>query len=530
MPVVVTGLVAVLAFGTWTVVTVGAGDPCEQPVTVRVAATPEIAPVVGGVAEGITGACARFEVSNREGVQTAEALAVSDGGLAPHVWIPESTLLLRRARGAGADGVPETGPSVATSPVVLGLTEDAAGTLGWPARVPAWRDVLAPGRGLTVGLPDPARDPVGVSALLGVRDTARNPAEFTAALRALSPNTVAGSADLFSLLPGLSGAQAAAKGVTVVPTSENALLRHNVRSPGAPLVAAYSAAIPALDYPLVVLAHAGQAETRAAAALRDALRGERGRAALADAGFRTPDGRMQRDRSGDRRTESKTIPLPALPPAEEIDRLLNQWSRVHLTARAQVLIDVSGSMNAIVGDTGRTRMQVTREAAQRALDLFKPATDLRVLAFSTRLDGDRDFREVLPMAPVGKHRASGAADRLGALEATPNGQTGLYDSVLAAYQVARREWEPGRLNLVIVMTDGRNEDPASIARADLLAELTRLRDPRRPLPVIGIGLGPDIDVAELTEISRATGGQAFTTADPARIGEVFFAALNAMSG
>ena len=190
----------------------------------------------------------------------------------------------------------------------------------------------------------------------------------------------------------------------------------------------------------------------------------------------------------------------------------------------QVLLDVSGSMNAQVPGTGLNRMQLTTQATAKALHLFKPATQLRMLAFSTRLDGDKDYREILPMAPVAQHLAGGALDRLSQLKATANGGTGLYDSILDTYRTARREWEPGRLNLVIVMTDGRNEDPRGISRADLLAELAKLQDPRRPIPLIGVGVGPDADKAELDQLTAATGGQAFVAPDPAKITDVFFGA------
>jgi Mg-chelatase subunit ChlD len=81
---------------------------------------------------------------------------------------------------------------------------------------------------------------------------------------------------------------------------------------------------------------------------------------------------------------------------------------------------------------------------------------------------------------------------------------------------------------VILMTDGRNEDKNSITRDALLAELAKLQDPKRPILIVGIGIGPDIDVGELQAIAGATGGQAFTTPDPTKIGDVFYAALAKM--
>jgi len=44
----------------------------------------------------------------------------------------------------------------------------------------------------------------------------------------------------------------------------------------------------------------------------------------------------------------------------------------------------------------------------------------------------------------------------------------------------------------------------------------------------GIGIGPGVDPTELKKVSEATGGQAFTTPDPTKIGDVFYAALSKM--
>ncbi|NUT90565.1 MAG: VWA domain-containing protein, partial [Saccharothrix sp.] len=93
---------------------------------------------------------------------------------------------------------------------------------------------------------------------------------------------------------------------------------------------------------------------------------------------------------------------------------------------------------------------------------------------------------------------------------------------------ARENWESGRLNVVVVMTDGRNEDQAGISRETLLGELAALQDPRRPLPVVALGIGEDADVEELTAIASATGGRAFTTPDPAAITSIFHTALSGM--
>jgi hypothetical protein len=172
-------------------------------------------------------------------------------------------------------------------------------------------------------------------------------------------------------------------------------------------------------------------------------------------------------------------------------------------------------------------MQVTLEASEGGIKLMNPRTKLGIWVFSAELDGPKDYREVLPVLPLNESLPTGALDKLRAIRATPTGRTGLYDTTLAAYTSARQNWEPGRINLVLILTDGKNDDDGrGVSRADLLAELQKMQDPNRPLPIVFIGIGPDVDAVELNAISKATNGQTFSTADPTKINEIFFAALS----
>jgi hypothetical protein len=345
-------------------------------------------------------------------------------------------------------------------------------------------------------------------------------------MRKLSPNTVSQQSELFGRLPGSTSP---AEPLAAFPTSENALLRHNVKQDGSALVAAYAdPAVPALDYPFVVLPETPDAKRVAAEKFLAKLIDQETSDALADAGFRTPDGKALRDRSQDKRTTARPMTPVRLPAVDQVDQVLNSWAGVNLSGRVQVLLDVSGSMNKPVPGTPLNRMEVTLQAAIAGVGLFKPTTKIGWWLFSTKLDGDKDYSVLLPMRTVSEQVAAGAIDKLKAVKAVPNGGTGMFDSVLAAYKDARQNWEPGRINTVIVMTDGKNEDPEGISIDTLLAELGKLQDPRRPLKIVGIGIGPDIDAAELKRVAEATGGQAFTTADPTKIGDVFYAALSKM--
>ena len=75
------------------------------------------------------------------------------------------------------------------------------------------------------------------------------------------------------------------------------------------------------------------------------------------------------------------------------------------------------------------------------------------------------------------------------------------------------------------MTDGRNDDPGSIGLDELLARLRDLRDPDRPVRIVGIAISEDADLASLEQMAQATGGDAYLAAQPQDILGVFARAV-----
>jgi hypothetical protein len=193
--------------------------------------------------------------------------------------------------------------------------------------------------------------------------------------------------------------------------------------------------------------------------------------------------------------------------------------------RILAVLDVSGSMLTKVPTAGNlTREQVTIQAAIGGLALFDDSWALGLWTFSTRLDGARDYRELLPITPLSATRERAGAVLAG-IRPKKGGETGLYDTTLAAYREVQDDWDPGRLNAVVIMTDGKNQDDSGVTLPALLTELRKLKDPKRPVDVVAIGIGPDIDAGALQQIIGVTGGGLFRAADPAKIGEIFLRAL-----
>ncbi|MCE7008953.1 substrate-binding and VWA domain-containing protein [Kibdelosporangium philippinense] len=505
---------------------------CANPVVLNVVAAPDIAPVVDKVASGLNpndvNTCYRVEMVVNDSAVVADQLAAPRPVNPPAVWVADSSVWLRRAKEKGAAQVPDSGSSIASSPVVMALAEPAAKARSWPEKQLNWADVIGVGgQDLNVGMVDPSVDAVGVSALIAVRQVtalSSDPAaNNVAVLRKLSPNAASGSSELFAK----TGTTASGPPITAFPTSERALLDNNAKRKDEQLVAVYpEPASPSLDYPYAVLP-SSEPVAVAAAKFRTAMLSQSVGEALATNGLRFPDGRVAGTPPTDNRTIVRQLRPVAAPGTAQLDQVLNTWAGISKASRIQAVLDVSGSMNGVIPGSGKTRMQVTLEASEGGIRLMNPRTKLGIWVFSAELDGDKDYKEVLPVLPLNESLPQGALEKLRAIKATPTGRTGLYDTALAAYTSARQNWEPGRLNLVLILTDGKNDDDGrGVNRESLLAELGKMQDPNRPLPIVFIGFGPDVDVNELNAISKATGGQAFNTADPTKINEIFFAALS----
>ncbi|HMG28580.1 MAG TPA: hypothetical protein VK585_00480 [Jiangellaceae bacterium] len=67
--------------------------------------------------------------------------------------------------------------------------------------------------------------------------------------------------------------------------------------------------------------------------------------------------------------------------------------------------------------------------------------------------------------------------------------------------------------------------PVGIDLVNLLTTLRTEVDPARPIPVITIGMGPEADLDALTQISEASGANAYRAEDPADIEQVFLDAM-----
>jgi hypothetical protein len=102
---------------------------------------------------------------------------------------------------------------------------------------------------------------------------------------------------------------------------------------------------------------------------------------------------------------------------------------------------------------------------------------------------------------------------------------GLYESMLAAYKAVKDGWRDGMSNTVLVFTSGSNTKPDGLRLDDVNLELEKLTDPTKPIRVVLLGLGPDVNLDELNSIAKTTGGKAFKVEKPEEIGAIFLQGL-----
>ncbi|MGI5246129.1 VWA domain-containing protein [Dactylosporangium sp. CA-139066] len=494
------------------------------------------------------GNCVDIEVIDEDPADVASALAgranktLTGVGQAngktriPDIWVADSSLWLLRLQAANPQSAPVTPKSIARSPVVLAMPEPIATTFGWPQKKITYTDLIAKvatDQKVKVGIVEPSRDATGLGGLLtlaaaaqaaGGGNATQATQTATAALRALAAGRSALRADLLQKFPRGSDPTALSSGLSVAPLSEQAVIQYNGVQPPVRLAAIYAEPMPALDYPAVVLS---PDKASIATELLKSFDTQEFRDQLGAIGLRGPDGAPGKGFATPTSAPSTLSGAGAAPDAATVEGLLTKWQAITLPARMLAVIDVSGSMLEPVPTAGgATRMQVTLEAARKGMSLFDDSWALGVWEFSTLMDGNKDYKQLVPIGPLVSQRTQ-CLQALSQIQAKKNGDTALYDTILAAYKTVQQGYESGRVNSVIVMTDGANDDPAGGLSLDqLIAELKKAADPAKPIQLILIGISDQADQVHMKQITDAIGGGTFVAPDPAKIGDIFLQAIS----
>ena len=474
--------------------------------------------------------CVQTKITSQDSADTSAVLA--SGGLDADAWIPESDVWVDRmtATAASLGQTPpevEVGEAVAATPVVFAAPATKAAQIA--SEPVTWSRVL--GGGMPTILPDPEASSTSLAGLLALRghSSPDDPRQVAGAMIELGKSIPASTGAAFAAL-------AAVQQPSVVITSEAQVAAYNLEEPAETLVAAYPADGTVLvDYPFVRLpapsddeatadgaANATKTRAELLTAFAEAARDATDR--LAADGFRASDGTGAIDVAG-LAAEGPVGAATELDAAAQLE-ILRAWAVLTLRSRMLAVIDVSGSMEE-PAESGLRRIDIFQQAAIGAMEKFSGEVELGVWVFSTARNGDLDWEDLSPIAPLADqaHKAE-IAGIIQSLPARLGGATGLYDTTLAAVQRVRESYDPEKVNSVLLITDGRNEDENGIDLDTLLGELAKMDDPTKPVPVIMIGFGPDTDLAAMQRIAQATKGAAYSASRPEDLGTVLVDALS----
>ncbi len=488
---------------------------CRVDDTVRVTVVPELGALVRDVLSGpipiAGGGCTIAEVRTEEPLQTLGVLAGADLSAQPQVWVPDDTSWAGRA----GDAVAATGQVLARTPLVVATSRSVAEGQGWTGSPPSWVQAFGAPSGAV--LPDAVADPVGLLALAALQtgSGAGEPGD-TAVVQAV----VAAGRQERTTADALAAAVAGDVDAPVAVVTEQQVRAATDDGAGELVVVLPAEGSPQLQVP-VLRTPAGQDDAAAVQAVLDRLD-----ATAADgAGVRAAGWRDAGGRAGDDSEQPPVLDLPA----DQLAALPGRVADLAVPSRLLTVVDTSASMAAEVGDG--TRADLARDALTSALAVLPDRTVGALWVFAARLDGDQDWRELVPARPFGAP-VDGAtqrevlADRFAELpDLLTAGGTGLHDTVLAAVRAARDGYDPAAVNTVVLITDGTDDDPSGIGLQELLDTLAAEADPARPVQVVAVGIGPDADTDALQAVAAATGGTARSAVDPGDLQTVLFEAL-----
>lgn len=184
-------------------------------------------------------------------------------------------------------------------------------------------------------------------------------------------------------------------------------------------------------------------------------------------------------------------------------------------------------MDDPIGD-GRTKLDGAIEGATATLGNFRGTDEIGVWAFTTGITSDLgdNVAPIYDFAPL-----AGNKEKIGTavkdLKYSNRAGTPMYDALDKAYDFMAKEAETGRINAIILLSDGQDTD-SSTSLDSLLIKLNEKGEGAKssPVRIFTIAYGDGADKNVLSRISEATGGQMFDATDPSKIQEVFQSVIN----
>jgi Ca-activated chloride channel family protein len=413
----------------------------------------------------------------------------------------------------------------AVSPVVIAMWEGVAREMGWPDRSIGWRDLLNkaqtdstfrwshPSTGSASGmLATLAMFYAGAGKTRGLTiDDAQSQAtlDYVAALE----NTVVfyGEGDEPALIE-----QALQKGrdfLDAFVVQEQMVVNYNTRRNASQerLVAVYpSEGVLWEDHPLALLETSGLTalQRQTFESFRDFLLSTESQQYVLSNGYRPadyaisltgPDSPLTAENGVDQAEPKTALQVPN---AAVVQVVHDVWWYTKRHTNLYLVVDTSGSMR------GEKLAQ-----AQEALGVFLQQIqgDLErvgMVQFSSQVN------DVMPLNELGTNRTDLQA-AVNGLQA--GGDTALLDAIATAYSRLQTEGDPDRINAIVAMTDGQENN--SMTSLDQLVRVIQYEG-RVKIVIFCVAYGSDADMGMLQAIAEPTGGKVYR-GDPETIRELY---------
>jgi Ca-activated chloride channel family protein len=423
------------------------------------------------------------------------------------VWLAD--LEARWQEATGSD-VPLAGRSFryAVSPVVIASWEDVARGLGWPGPV-GWDDLLAKAQ----------KDPnfkwshPSATTASGLLATL---AEFYAAAgktRGLTPEDVRAQATLDAVAALERTVRYYGEGEVAViqraleegpgfldafVVQEQMVIRYNQERKGGPRLVAIYPREGTLweDHPMVLLEHPGltAAQRETFEQWRQFLLSAEAQRLVLKNGYRPADltipleSPIHPDYGADPAQPQTTLQIPG---REVIAVVRDAWWYTKRHTNVYLVVDTSGSMQG-----------EKLENAQAALRTFigqihSDQERVGMVLFASTV------YNIVDLGELGQNRQV-LLSKVDSL--TASGNTALLDAVRAAYVRLQRLNDRERINAIVAMTDGK-ENNSNVRLRDLVREIREGNQKGVPVVIFCIAYGEDADYDVLEALAEASGGQ-----------------------
>jgi Ca-activated chloride channel family protein len=474
--------------------------PCTP---VDVAVAPEVLTVVNQLAQGFNASsaakldrdtCVYARIWSVDSAGAVHRLLAGwpnpdSDGPRPVAWIPTTSAWAELLNERASSNMATIGPSLASTNLAIAMPKPMAAAVRRPLTWAGLAEIARRGWAsyghaawgpFRLGKANPG---LATDALLATIATNTDD-QTTATLEHAVPYYGRGNDAYFDSLHRLDKAHAPLGYLSAVVTDAQALAAYNSKGPvHTPLVAVNAAAdAPVLDTPFVFIG--ARAMHPDALAFQRYLQTPAAQAAFVAAGYRPA---------------VKRVHVPT-----HVAAALDRWATYRRLARAIVLVDVSDSMGDIPrADLTKSKLQLAQRALETMQDSVGANDEVGLSIFSTKL-GPRRTGEWLDLVPVRAWNVNSLRVVAAIRKLRPQTGSPLYAATTHVFSELATHYDPTRINALVLITDGFNEDEHDTNRA-----LFALVAAHPQIHVFGVGVGNGADMTTLKALARATGGAVF---------------------